>query len=137
VQGTHAWLIPLAITPSVVATCTPAAAGEAKPVSAGLIAFWSDDPTPSIWTIRPDGSGRSRILRNGQNAKRPRLSPDGQWVAFDGTPPGKRPMSDFDIQVVRPDGKGLRTLTRFETLGHAPAVVAGWRADQLHSGTGG
>ena len=67
---------------------------------------------PSIWSIRPDGSRRHRILRNRQNAKRPRLSPDRQWVAFDGEPPGKPPLSDFDIQIVRLDGSGLRTITR-------------------------
>jgi Tol biopolymer transport system component len=51
------------------------------------------------------------LLANRQNAKRPRLSPDRKWVAFDGTPPGKPVMSDFDIQLVAFDGTGLRTLT--------------------------
>jgi Tol biopolymer transport system component len=62
--------------------------------------------------MRPDGSHVHRILRNDQNGKRPRLSPDRRWVAFDGAPPGKAPLSDFDIQIVRLDGSGLRTLTR-------------------------
>jgi Tol biopolymer transport system component len=62
--------------------------------------------------MRPDGSHVRRILRNDQNGKRPRLSPDRRWVAFDGAPPGKAPLSDFDIQIVRLDGSGLRTLTR-------------------------
>jgi TolB protein len=61
--------------------------------------------------MRPDGSHRYRILRNKQNAKRPRLSPNHTWVAFDGAPPGKAPMTDFDIQIVHLDGTGLRTLT--------------------------
>lgn len=77
-----------------------------------LIGFWSDDPWPSIWTVRPDGSQRRRILRTRQNAKRPRLSPNGQWVVFDGTRPGLTPISDFDIQLVRRNGRGRRTLTR-------------------------
>jgi Tol biopolymer transport system component len=77
-----------------------------------LIGFWSDDPWPSIWTVRPDGTHRTRILRTRQNAKRPRLSPDGRWVVFDGTRPGLTPISDFDIQLVRRNGRGLRTLTR-------------------------
>ncbi len=62
--------------------------------------------------VRPDGTGRARILRTRQNAKRPRISPDGRWVAFDGTRPGLTPISDFDIQLVRRDGSGLRTITR-------------------------
>jgi Tol biopolymer transport system component len=77
-----------------------------------LIVYWSESPYPTIWKIRPDGSERARVLRNEQNAKRPVLSPDRTWVAFDGAPPGKAPLTDFDIQVVRLDGTGLRTLTR-------------------------
>jgi Tol biopolymer transport system component len=77
----------------------------------GLIVYWTHSPYPSIWAIRPDGGGRRRILRSRQNAKRPRLSHDRGWVAFDGAPPGKLPLSDFDIQIVRLDGAGRRTLT--------------------------
>jgi Tol biopolymer transport system component len=43
-----------------------------------------------------------------QNCKRPVLSPDRRWVVFDGTPPGQRPLSQFDIQVMRCDGTGRR-----------------------------
>jgi TolB protein len=38
------------------------------------------------------------------------LSPDGSAIAFDGASPGKPPLSDFDVQVVRRDGSGRRTL---------------------------
>ena len=48
---------------------------------------------------------------NRQNAKRARLSPDRSWVAFDGAPPGKQPLTDFDIQIVRLDGTDRTTLT--------------------------
>jgi Tol biopolymer transport system component len=90
-----------------------AAQGRDSPAPArpGLIVYWKESPFPSIWSIRPDGSGARRILRNHQNAKRARLSPDRIWVAFDGAPPGKRPLTDFDIQLVRLDGTGRRTLT--------------------------
>ncbi len=37
-------------------------------------------------------------------------SPDGRWIVFDGAAPGKPPMSDFDLQFVRADGTGRRTL---------------------------
>lgn len=92
-----------------------AAAGAAGGTGSGddaRITYWSDEPWPSIWTVRPDGSGRHRILRTRQNAKRPRLSPDHRWVAFDGAPPGKAALRDFDVQLVRPDGTGRRTLVR-------------------------
>jgi dipeptidyl aminopeptidase/acylaminoacyl peptidase len=77
----------------------------------GLIVYWKESPFPSIWSIRPDGKGARKILAGRQNAKRARLSPDRTWVAFDGAPPGKQPLSDFDIQIVRLDGSDRRTLT--------------------------
>jgi Tol biopolymer transport system component len=90
-----------------------AAHGDSNPAASGpgLIVYWKESPFPSIWAIRPDGSGARKILRNRQNAKRARLSPDRNWVAFDGAPPGKQPLTDFDIQVVRLDGTGRRTVT--------------------------
>jgi TolB protein len=94
----------------------------------GLIVYWSESPWPSIWSVRPDGSHRQRILRNRQNGKRPRLSPDRRWVAFDGAPPGKAPLSDFDIQIVRLDGSGLRTITRSAQWD----VDAQWSPDGTH-----
>jgi Tol biopolymer transport system component len=87
---------------------TPAADPKAGPRT---IVYWTDSPWPSIWLTDASGSRARRILNNRQNAKRPRLSPDGRLVAFDGTPPGKPPLTDFDIQVVRLNGTGLRTLT--------------------------
>lgn len=77
---------------------------------AGLIVFWRETPWPSLWSVQPDGSGLRRIYDTRQNAKRPRLSPDGEWIAFDGASPGKGPLSDFDVQVVRVDGSDRRTL---------------------------
>ena len=60
--------------------------------------------------MRIDGTGLRRIYVTRQNAKRPRLSPDGNWIAFDGASPGKEPLSDFDVQTVRIDGSKRRTL---------------------------
>ena len=99
---------------SFLAVLLPAATASPQGRAPGLIVFWSDSPWPSIWSVRPDGSRVRRILRNRQNAKRPRLSPDRAWVAFDGAAPPKPPLTDFDIQLVRPDGTGLTTLTNTE-----------------------
>ena len=89
-------------------------ARQARSPSHGLIVYWKESPFPSIWLSRPNGSRTHRILRNRQNAKRARLSRDRRWVAFDGAPPGKAPLSDFDIQIVRLGGTGRRTLTTSE-----------------------
>jgi Tol biopolymer transport system component len=92
--------------------CALAAAGSgAAARGPERVVYWTMSPFPSIWTARPDGTGARRILRGSQNAKRARLSRDRRWVAFDGAPPGKPPMGDFDIQIIRVDGTGRRTLT--------------------------
>jgi TolB protein len=78
--------------------------------SGGLIVFWSETPWPSLWSVRADGSHRQRILHTHRNAKRPRLSPDRKWVAFDGASPGTS-FGEFDIQIVRLEGTRRRTVT--------------------------
>jgi Tol biopolymer transport system component len=88
-----------------------AGGASATTSSVSLIVYWSTTPWPSIWAMQPDGTHRRRILLDRQNGKRPRLDPDRQWVAFDGAPPGKAVLSDFDLQLVKIDGTGLRTLT--------------------------
>jgi Tol biopolymer transport system component len=106
-------VIVLAVAGLLDAAAEAPHAGPRKSVRApGLILYWTDSPRPSIWSVRPDGTHRHLILRTRQNAKRPRLAPDRTWVAFDGTPAPKPPLSDFDIQLVRLNGTGLRTITR-------------------------
>jgi len=91
----------------------------------GVVLYWTEAPFPSIRRARLDGTGNRRILHNKQNSKRPRLSPDGRWIAFDGAPPGKPAFSDFDIQIVRPGGGDRRTLTNSS----AWDVDADWSPD--------
>jgi TolB protein len=103
------------------------AAGGATSAPPGLIVYWSDSPAPSLWAVRPDGSGARRILLTKANAKRPRLSPDRRWVAFDGGPPGKAPpmLDQFKVQLVRTTGADLRQLT----YGSTWDVDAQWSPD--------
>jgi Tol biopolymer transport system component len=77
-----------------------------------LLLYWSDhgNPGPSLWAMRPDGSRQHLIYHAYANAKRPTLSPDGAWIAFDGASPGKKPFSDFDVQIVRTNGKARSTV---------------------------
>jgi TolB protein len=95
----------------LVGGASSSAAPSSESRVGSLILFWSADPYPSLWSIRPDGTHRRRVFRTKQNCKRPNLSPDRRWIAFDGAPPGKRPLSEFDVQVVRSDGTGRRSLT--------------------------
>ena len=104
-------LLFLAGTALVAAACA-GASPRAERSLRGLIVYWSDrSGAPAIWSIRPDGTHRHRILRTKLNEKRARLSPDRKWVAFDGTPKGKPAFSDFDVQVARIDGTEWRALT--------------------------
>ncbi len=101
-----------------VVVALPVASGLALPTEVGgssdpgRVLFWSDrgQPGPALWEMRPDGSHQHVIYRTRRNAKRPVLSPDGSWIAFDGASPGKAPFSDFDVQIVRTTGTGRRTL---------------------------
>jgi TolB protein len=106
--------LPLVVAGLLVVLAGGASSTAAAPSSAArvgsLILFWSDTPYPSLWSIRPDGSHRRLVFRTRQNCKRPVLSPDRSWIAFNGAPPGQAPLSQFDIQVVRRDGTGRRTL---------------------------
>lgn len=110
----------------VLAAAAGAAGSDEARVRTQSIFFWTDSPGPSLWAMRPDGSNRHRIYRTPQNAKRPALSPNGKWIAFDGAPPGKPPLSDFDIQIVRVDGTGRRTLAGSP----ATEVDAQWLPDR-------
>jgi TolB protein len=87
------------------------AGGSAPAAPTQRIAYWSDAPIPSLYTVQPDGSERTEIGRLRLNAKRPDVSPNGRLVAFDGAPPGTPAMRDFAIQLMRLDGAGLRVLT--------------------------
>lgn len=115
----------VAVAALLALTATQATAGGDAARDQGLILYWNDDPWPSIRVVRPDGAQARRILRTRQNAKRPRLSPNGRTVVFDGASPGKPVLSDFDIQVVGLDGRGRRTLT------HGPEwdLDAAWSPD--------
>jgi Tol biopolymer transport system component len=78
----------------------------APPPPAGMIAFTSYvDGTPSIYLIRPDGSGLTK-LTTGTN---PVLSPDGTRLAFAAT---------GQLFLMGTNGSGLRQLT---TKGSCPA----------------
>jgi TolB protein len=93
-----------------VGGCTLLREADRAAAPKGLIVFWSESPYPSLWSVRPDGTHLRRIYKTRQNAKRPSLSPDGKWIAFDGASPGKPPLTDFDIQTVHVDGSRRRTL---------------------------
>lgn len=119
---------PALLVLSLFAAAAVVARGVAVGREVGRILFWSDRDHPALWSMRPDGSGKRLLYRTVQNAKRPVLSRDGRWIAFDGASPGKPPMSDFDVQVVRLDGSGRRTLAGSQDA----ETDAQWSPDGVH-----
>jgi Tol biopolymer transport system component len=95
------------------------AAGSAD-AGGGLIYFWASHGYPAeLWSMQPDGSHQRLIYKTQLWAKRPAPSPDGRRIAFDGAPqdmplPSQsdepQMIGDFDVQIVRVDGSGRRTL---------------------------
>jgi Tol biopolymer transport system component len=90
-----------------------AAASSSRAHRDGLIAFQRLDPATGktrLYTVRPNGSGRRAITLPGVGEDTdawPDWSPDGRWIAF------TRVGSDRgDVLLVRPDGTGVRSLTR-------------------------
>jgi hypothetical protein len=71
----------------------------------GLIAFSNGG---FIWTIRPDGSGLTRVTTSGGDAA-PRWSRDGSHLAFVQRV-GNANNPAYDIVTTRPDGSGRRTV---------------------------
>jgi dipeptidyl aminopeptidase/acylaminoacyl peptidase len=90
---------------AILAGAAPAV-GESK---IGWIVAWGG-PAPSVYAIRADGSGLRRLTRFAANAKRGDVSPNGRIVVFDGGPQQGGSTADFDVQVIRVDGRGRHTI---------------------------
>jgi Tol biopolymer transport system component len=108
---------------AVDATAEPSAdglgVGSAGPVHRnGRIVFQRLDPASGkvrLYTIRPDGSGLRAITLPGAGAdmdSQPDWSPDGRLIAFRRFLNAADPTGPTDVLVVRPEGTGIRNLTR-------------------------
>ena len=126
---------------------------RARPDGSGLEALTRDPAFDDQGTLSPDGrslafvssrGGQADIwvlelatkrLRNVTNNPagdfRPSWSPDGQWIAFSSDRDSTKPKFTFvtlhstEIYVVRPDGSGLRRVTRAQGFAGSPA----WSSD--------
>jgi Tol biopolymer transport system component len=79
----------------------------------------------AIFTIRSDGSDRRRVVGGeGDYFASPSYSPNGKRIAFRGDFRGKTP----GIWTIKPDGSGLRRLTRNPDLDVFPE----WAPDGRH-----
>jgi len=73
----------------------------------------------SILTIKPDGSGLKQLTTGKQDAMWHAWSPDGKWIAYDGTDEN----GNYDIYLMRSDGAELKRLTSDKRSELAPVFV--------------
>ena len=73
----------------------------------------------SIFTIKPDGSGLKQITSGKQDAMWHSWSPDGNWLAYDGTDE----QGNYDIYLMRFGGGEARRLTSDKRTEMAPVFV--------------
>ena len=92
-----------------------------------MIAFTPIYPS-AIWLINADGTNEHRLTKPSNEDEgdfQPDWSPDGEWIAFsrsdDPTEGRGGTRYRHDIYVVRPDGTGLRKLTRHAGANFVPA----------------
>ena len=106
----------LAVAICVSVGCSAAAPRAAPPN--GLIVFDRFDPKlekTRLYVVRPDGRGLRPIttpVGDGGNDSQADWAPDGGKIVFRRFVGVGRPEERADIYVVRPDGTGLRNLTR-------------------------
>jgi Tol biopolymer transport system component len=68
----------------------------------------------SLWVVDVDGTHRHRILAPGlRPGGRPDWSPDGKTILFRTHPGGDSSGYGSNLYTIRPDGSGLRQLTRY------------------------
>jgi Tol biopolymer transport system component len=79
----------------------------------------------SIWKVRGDGSGLTRLVGGpgtGLDDRQPNWSPQGNLILFQGHHPGS---DSWDLYTMRPDGTGLQKLTN----DRASNTDASWSPD--------
>lgn len=87
-----------------------------------MLAFMSTrgGGTTNIWLMDLSSKAYTNLTRHHSGNFRPSWSPDGRWIAFTsdrdaqpGVQPGRWPhLQSTGIYLIKPDGKGLRRLTR-------------------------
>ena len=103
------------------------------------LAFMStrDGGTANIWLMDLSSKTFTNLTKHHSGNFRPSWSPDGSWIAFTsdrdaqpGVQPGCWPqLQSTGIYLIRPDGNGLRRLTRKDGVAGGSSRARGMRSD--------
>jgi TolB protein len=106
-------------------TQTPRVDEHSRPLTGGVIAFYSDrDGNPEIYTIHSDGSRLKRLTVEPGFDDSPAISPDGRRILFltaRHDPNPQFPDLKYEIYVMDIDGENQRRLTETEAAEYHPA----------------
>jgi len=85
--------------------------------------------TANIWLLDLSSRTYTNVTKNGSGNFRPSWSPDGSWIAFTSdrdAHPGNQPshwehLQSTGVYLIRPNGHGLRRLTRKDGVAGSPS----------------
>jgi TolB protein len=110
--------IALFFLPSVLLTGIPAPSGATFPgVNGRIFYFRHIGGDNEIFSMKPDGSNRTRLTDNSVDDEDLAASPDGKWVVFEREVGG----SQFDVFKMRADGTHVKRLTNDPSTDGDPA----------------
>ncbi len=81
----------------------------------------------NLWVINPDGTGQIQITKD-IDVHRPRWSPDGRWIAFDGPIAYEEPEPEYELWLMDGTGSALKRLTS-NTINKVSEAMPAWSPD--------
>ena len=84
-----------------------------------------DSETAEVWTMNPDGTGRTQLTFNNEEERAPSWSPDGTKILYMCRALWLNSGTDFEICVINADGSNLTALTNNTT----PDLTPNWTPD--------
>jgi hypothetical protein len=100
-------LLPLAILCTVATAC----GGSTQPHFTGIAYTKYVGGTSEVWLAAADGTGKRRLARG----RGPQISPDGRWVAFEGSCDGSGACEDLFVVATSGGRPRLRARRTFAT----------------------